>query len=219
MSSDVQIEKKYWDEYYKEKVTVDIPSQFSVFVANECRDSSVVIDIGCGNGRDTFFFKSMGFNVIGVDSSASAIDICDKKNRESLGGDGKFFVSDVESLDLFNKLKNAINDFKSFNSIIIYSRFFLHAINESQENHFINLLSNLLTEFSGSVALEFRTQRDEQQKKVTAAHYRRFVDPVKFFSKIEKSGFDVDYFAEGFGFAKYKQDDAHVARFILKKST
>jgi hypothetical protein len=33
-------------------------------------------------------------------------------------------------------------------------------------------------------------------------------------AKLHHSGFAVDYYVEGFGFAKYKADDAYVARVV-----
>jgi hypothetical protein len=70
---------------------------------------------------------------------------------------------------------------------------------------------------AGVICLEFRTNRDEHQEKVTASHYRRFVRPVEFIRTLQKLDLQVDYFCEGFGMAKYKADDAHVARFVVSK--
>lgn len=67
------------------------------------------------------------------------------------------------------------------------------------------------------MAAEFRTIRDAQQAKVTAEHYRRFVNPLVFMANANTAGFATDYFVEGFGYAKYKDDDAHVARCLMRK--
>jgi hypothetical protein len=52
---------------------------------------------------------------------------------------------------------------------------------------------------------------------VTQAHFRRFVTPAAFQASALGRGFDVEYAVEGFGFAKYKQDDAYVARTLFLK--
>ena len=56
------------------------------------------------------------------------------------------------------------------------------------------------------------------QAKETAAHYRRFIDPLNFLTSALARGFELHYFVEGFGYAKYNSDDAHVARVILRRS-
>ena len=71
---------------------------------------------------------------------------------------------------------------------------------------------------SGDIlALEFRTSRDEFLSKVTESHYRRFINPLAVVAKGNHLGFSCEYFVEGFGYAKYKSDDAHVARIIFRK--
>jgi SAM-dependent methyltransferase len=40
-----------------------LPSQFAVFVANEVAPARL-LEVGCGNGRDSLFFSSAGFDVV-----------------------------------------------------------------------------------------------------------------------------------------------------------
>jgi hypothetical protein len=50
---------------------------------------------------------------------------------------------------------------------------------------------------------------------VTQQHYRRFVSPATFQARALGRGFEVVYAVEGFGFAKYRLDDAYEARAIF----
>ena len=52
-------------------------------------------------------------------------------------------------------------------------------------------------------------------KKETSDHYRRYIVPTDLINKALKIGFDLSYLVEGFGFAKYRSDDAYVARVIF----
>ena len=90
-------------------------------------------------------------------------------------------------------------------------------ITEEEEVFLFDVVNEILVGREGCVALEFRTDRDKSQPKETDTHFRRYVSPVHFFARARENGFEVEYFVEGFGFAKYKQDDAHVARFLLNK--
>ncbi len=206
----------YWDGYYRTSRVPDIPSQFAVFVANEITTIDSVIDIGCGNGRDAIFFSSIGKNVLGIDGSSAAIEVCNEKRRILTKERLAFVQCRIDDHAVDEYLLSLLRELSSGGEVMLYSRFFLHAITDAQEQAFLQICTQILKNRGGFAAFEFRTRRDELQPKSTSSHYRRFIDPVNFFSRAEKAGFGVEYFVEGFGFAKYKNDDAHAARFILR---
>jgi SAM-dependent methyltransferase len=204
----------YWNAYYRERggSQVSLPSQFAAFVAGELADRvDYVVDVGCGNGRDALFFARHGLKVIGVDASSEAIDIC---RREADGLDTGFLCSDVSDPALVDRIRSAAD---GSDDLLVYARFFLHAIDEAAESALLGLAYDLCR--AGSfLALEFRTLRDRDLAKETVAHYRRFIDPLAFLSSALAHGFRLDYFVEGFGYAKYRADDAHVARIVLERT-
>jgi len=56
---------------------------------------SNVLDIGCGNGRDSIFFGEQGYNVIGIDLSPEAVEIAKGNNKLK---NVSFEVGDAEAL-------------------------------------------------------------------------------------------------------------------------
>jgi len=209
----VDSDGKYWNSFYdNEKLGIEvIPSQFAAFVMGEFHDIDNIIEVGCGVGRDALFFASMGKRVIGLDASTAAIRICESRSKsESLNA--SFMNYDISN----NKYSDLeLCNFYNFSSkTLVYARFFLHAIDEESEGDFFEFCQKVCHK-KGSIALEFRTERDINQSKETGKHYRRYINSLGFMKRVVRHGFQVDYFVEGFGFAKYKQDDAHVARFIL----
>ncbi len=200
----------YWNEFYGSNATkqLDLPSQFAVFFLNEIDRHTTIVDVGCGTGRDSLFFASQGVKVIGVDASAAAVDLCRKKALMSGFSNAEFVCSDITDPALLPKLKQMAGT-----SACVYARFFLHAITEEAEASFFSLAAGVSDQIT--VAVEFRTDRDAQQTKVTPQHYRRFISPSSLVSRAAAQGFSPVYFTEGFGFAKYKSDDAHVARVVL----
>ena len=68
------------------------------------------------------------------------------------------------------------------------------------------------------LAVEYRTIRDQVGAKETETHFRRFVLPATFQARALERGFEVTYAVEGFGFAKYRHDDAYVARTLFRRS-
>jgi tellurite methyltransferase len=207
----------YWDDFYSlpEHIhNLKAPSQFATFVIGEISTSNtLLIDIGCGNGRDTIFFLRQGLPSIGIDASGSAIEYC-TQTASFLNLTSAFIHAKISDLDLLRKIES-LDIYQNVDKIIIYARFFLHAITEEDEEFLLILIKQVREKYPLNFAIEFRTYRDTLLPKVTINHYRRFIDPDRFFEKVVKQGFKVEYYIQGFGFAKYKNDDAHVARFIL----
>jgi SAM-dependent methyltransferase len=206
--------KEYWDHYYAGRcASLMPPSQFAAFVLGECGDHHFVLDVGCGNGRDALFFGSHGKRVLGIDGSPTAIELCRTAAAAAGIENVDFDTADVSSRDL--EIKSA-HHLKNNGAPLIYARFFIHAITEQEERKFLLFARSHLGQ--GTLAVEFRTMRDEALHKVTEGHYRRFVDPVAFAGRARDVGLDVVYLVEGFGMAKYKKDDAFVARVLLRRN-
>ncbi|WP_292637665.1 class I SAM-dependent methyltransferase [Mesorhizobium sp.] len=207
---------KYWDEFYstKDARQASLPSQFAAFVTQEAGDAHLIIEVGCGTGRDSFFFARHGFEVVAIDGSHAAIDRCEEMRRLGSLSGASFVCASVGSPDFLPALQEARA--KADGSVLAYARFFLHAITEKEEHAFLSDMATVL-KAGDRIALEYRTVRDASGAKVTPAHYRRFVDPSEVFASAGRLGFTVEYAVEGFGFAKYRDDDAYVARCILGK--
>ena len=204
--------QSYWDTYYNHPAhdALSKPSQFSVFVAGELEGEKHIVDLGCGNGRDSLFFSHLGHHVLGVDASSSAIRMCTQK-AQSTGSRARFACMKAHEL-AFNELSP---DEK--NPPVIYARFFLHAIPIEEETLLFRQFG-LLCGAGTSLYLEFRTIQDCDRKKETENHFRRFLNPDETVAGLVASGFEISYYTAGFGYAKYKNDDAHVARIIAVKS-
>lgn len=203
-------ENEYWENYYKKHAAPVVPSQFGTFACAEMQQDATVLEVGCGNGRDALFFAQYGFNTIGVDSSQEAIAFCHAVARQN-GLPDSFLCVDVR------EMKNAL-DFSGHKAdapVSVYSRFFLHAITDEEETLFLEFVKDTLSQYGGNLFVEFRTDRDRELYKVTERHFRRFIKSFDFINRATRSGLLVKYFTEGFGFAKYAEEDAHVARMIL----
>ena len=196
----------YWNNFYQYTDNL-CPSQFAAFIVNEYANMKNLIDFGCGSARDTIFFSQYYDKVIGIDSSSEAIKINNKKLKESKKI--SFLLNDLSNIK--DLVKSINNELKDINSCIFYGRFFIYAIDENTENNFLNLFKLINNNI---IALEFRTIKDKLLSKEFDNHNRRFVIPEDFKNKLKKLGVFVNYYVEGQGYAKYKNDDAYVARLI-----
>lgn len=206
----------YWNEFYK-KVTLDEESTFCTFIKEEIKEDVVIIDIGCGSGRDTRSFAKEGYQVYGIDRSTEAIMM----NNEN--------VKHISNIEFFNidisdesKLQNCIYEIiatekNCTKKLMIYSRFFLHSINKETEIILLHILSKILKS-EDLLVLEFRTIEDEKIEKVYSDHYRRYIDSDGLKKDLEvKYGFSTEFYYKGQGLSIYENEDPYLARMILKK--
>ena len=204
----------YWNTFYlsvSKKASLRHPSQFAIFVYGETQDTNNMIEFGAGNGRDSFFFGTHGKKVLALDASDSAMkDNKDFADENMPNNSIKFQRFEVGKDDLE---KIQINGEKKF----IYARFFMHSLEDTLLKEFAFLCSQLLN--SGEeLFVEYRTKKDESRSKVFDNHYRNYINPEDLKSMFEDRGLVNTYHVEGIGFAKYKDDDAYVARTIFKKT-
>jgi len=208
---------QYWNDFYgsDEARRLLIPSQFAAFIAGELQGREIVFDLGCGTGRDALFFSSIGHIVHGFDASRQAIERCSAEGQRA-GVGASFECLPVGTPALAQRLEAVLAAAPQV-GVLVYTRFFLHAITEEVEDALLDLVKGLDGQRSVRMAAEFRTHRDANLPKATSTHYRRYIDPMQFMAKLSRRGFRVDYFVDGFGFAKYRDDDAHVARVIISR--
>jgi SAM-dependent methyltransferase len=204
--------KNYWNIFYKKKLIFK-ESSFARFTYNNIPKlkKRKIIDIGCGNGRDSFFFNKKGFDVLGIDISKTAI----KENNLMSNKELSFLYFDVEKDTMFKKFD------------IIYSRFFIHALSENGEDNFIKLI-NKIKKRGTLIFLEFRNSNDSifdkfKDKKHNDfinfgnGHYRRFLDTSKFIEKFSKKTKSRNiYLRSSKNLSIVKKDNPNLSRAIFR---
>ena len=207
--------QKYWNNYYNAKDNNIYPSKFAHFVSKKfVKKDTFLLDVGSGDGRDTFHHRKKAKQVLGIDLSNIVI----KKNKLKAKRLG------FKNISFKNLSSNQLDIIKTKDINFIYARFFLHAINEISENIF---LKNISKNFHNDtlIAFEFRTIKDvlmKKGKKISkyerlTDHYRRFIDPNKFQNKLEKLNFKILYTKLGINLSKSSNDNPHLCRIIFRK--
>lgn len=209
---DYDRDRDYWNAYYRsmEKRKIEA-SSFAVVVERRLGKGAHILELGCGNGRDSLYFLSKGHNVIAIDGSDAAIN---KLSEVTANNKDALFVCDN-----FVKCK-ALYQMKYD---CIYSRFTLHAITEEQENELLYNVRGALNE-GGFFSIEARTIRDEIYGKgeevahnafIYNEHFRRFIDVEEFRKKLERFGFEIISIEEARGFSKTENSDPVLMRCIV----
>ncbi|UDK95483.1 class I SAM-dependent methyltransferase [Lysinibacillus sphaericus] len=217
------INKQYWEDFYKDRVDLTESSTFSDFILKKREqniNNVILIDLGCGTGKDTFYFAKNGFDVIGIDGSEEVIKINNDIMKKHFNTNNIYFACvDLSDVNEVQKLMAKFNDISisQEKEILFYTRFFLHAITEETENLiFQSILANI--QIPCEIVAEFRTKEDEELDKVFDDHYRRYIDTDLLITKLIKLGFSIQEFSKGRGFSIYKNENPFLARIILKKN-
>ena len=209
--------KNFWDSFYKDQNNEKITdaSSFARFVCDFVKANSLVIDMGCGNGRDSRYLNLFN-DVVGIDQSDEAIEFC-RAQGGSIAGATKtldFRVLSVEDENICQIFKTEFIRSERKN-IFVYARFFLHAIDKTQYARFWDFAQCLNRDYPVSVGVEFRTNEDEKNFKQFPGHFRTYLDPNAVVADAELLGFRVREILQGYGLAKYKDEDPHLARIIF----
>lgn len=123
-------DKAYWEKFYQKKKGVFFPSPFAKFCfKNYITKEDTIIDLGCGNGRDTLYFASKGLNVVGIDQSKSAITNAIQKGKQ-INLNSKFIIDDFVNFD-YSKF--------DLSPKVFYSRFTIHSVSESAQSIFVTI--------------------------------------------------------------------------------
>lgn len=200
------MDKAYWESYYAHVSFKSNPSDFAQFLFNEYSLKGSIIELGCGNGRDSIFFSSKGLEVIGVDQCTYSIH----KLNELYNPKINFIVDDFTNLN---------NDIKAIN---IYSRFTFHSIDMESAQRTIKWAAKTIQ--GGYFAIEVRSVKDDlygEGEKIGkdtwfTDHTRRFVRLNEIINDLKSVGFRILFSKESKGLAIYKDEDPVIIRIIAQ---
>lgn len=211
-SFDFTRDTRYWDAFYNMNRPKSMGvSLFAQFAMKWLSPNSSIVDMGCGNGRDSLFFAQNGMQVLGVDASSTVINLLKdlhQPNAEFICGD---FISDTR---IFSRRYDCF-----------YSRFTLHAISFEQQKKLIANVFNALN-YNGLFMIEVRGVNDpkfglgefvERNAYILDGHYRRFIVMGEILNELTSEGFAIKYAEENTGFAPYADENPEIIRIVAKR--
>lgn len=215
--------QEYWEKAYATTTHLNIPKQsspFCDFVVSHplfLKDGDL-LELGCGNGRDSFKLASTGVQITAIDASTNAIEAntlalkTEDSDKPSALKFQAVKIESSESLQEFNHVKQ------------VYARFFIHAIPPHVEAIVLKFLEGL--QMGSTLFFEYRTTKDpllEKSQKIGVnegiyTHYRRFIDHEAFIKELKAKGYVVDYEAEADDFSVVEGDKPFLGRVIAHKT-
>ena len=176
-----------------------------------------VIDIGCGDGRDSHAFARHGRSVVGLDRSAVGVQHArDKAAEMDLSDRVQFQVCDVADADDARTVLSGVTSDPDA-SVLFYLRFFLHSVPKDVQDTLMQTIADVARP-GDMIAAEFRTDKDEARSKTYGDHYRRFQNGAAFGRELhQRYGFEVLHEEEGTGLSVYGDEDPELYRVIARR--
>jgi SAM-dependent methyltransferase len=185
------------------------PSQFATWFAGRERPGGRVVDIGCGNGRDSVWLAEQGFDVLGVDYAPGAVRRSRGEARKR-GVDAEFW--NVNLYDMRHVL--AFGGLLSHEPapVHLYGRFLLHSITDQGRRN-LWLLARTSLRRGGCLYLEFLV--DDDGTHVFGEHFRRPLRPREVATEVRAAGGKVQHQEVGRGRAAFEHEDPNVCRMVI----
>jgi cyclopropane fatty-acyl-phospholipid synthase-like methyltransferase len=195
-------DNEYWDKFYAANKLVHEPSSFAQYAEVKFLDhGKTLLELGCGNGRDSIFFAEKGKVVSALDLSLETINNLSSMNVKN----AYFFHQDFSQLTNFSDID------------YVYSRFTMHSVDEETERLVFEQLPKVLKK-GGLFLMEARSLKDEFLEKTYGKnHFRRYLDYEKTIKKMERKGFSILEKCEGQGLAPYKKEDPFLIRVVAER--
>lgn len=180
----------HWPTFYQDDKAPHRRSAFAVFCAGRFQklDVKTVLDMGCGNGRDSYYLAVQGYTVHGVD----------RATRPQDRGAATFSMTDAIGF-----LERNASEYDA-----AYCRFFLHAISADEQARILAAGPRVLAIEARAVGDEPRAFRD---------HARRFIDPGFLKMQLLEAGYVVRRLHVGYGMARFPGEDPRVVRAIATR--
>ena len=190
-------DKHYWTKFYQNNQSPFLPSLFAKFILKYAPKNAQLLELGCGNGRDSVFFYEKGMRVKAIDACKSEIEYLKanyaKNNLE-------FENADFCAL---NEISNAYD--------VIYSRFTLHSITKAEQESLLPFVYKAL-KAQGIFCVEVRGLKNSLYNQGLALGDNAFI-----YDELKILGFNLLFAKEDKGFAPFKNEDDIFIRIIAQK--
>jgi SAM-dependent methyltransferase len=207
----------YWANFYAHHAPFEAPSSFFDTLSRRADLPATVIDLGCGDGRDSVAFAELGRTVVGLDWSAAALGTAaGRAGRAGVAERARFVRCDVTvAAQLAEQLSTAVS--AADGPVLFYLRLLLGAVTDKDQVALLRTIAAAARP-GDLLAAEFRTTADESRPKAFRRHFRLFQDGPAVGAMLRESlGFEVLDEEQGTGLAPYEQEDPDLYRVVARR--
>lgn len=194
-------EKRYKQVYNKKMMwfsSEPTPDVFNTINKLNITKGDKILDLGCGEGRDTIYLLNNGYNVLGIDYSKTVIAKCNEITSNKYKG--SFKVLDIFQSEL-NELFNFIYSIAVLHMFVLQNHrdLYLRFIHDHLANNgkaLICMLGNGIDSFESKIQDAFKNSKRKVQNNGAILNIAttscKVVTWEDLFSELDKNGFKVE---------------------------
>ncbi|GAB3757302.1 hypothetical protein GCM10028864_41050 [Microlunatus parietis] len=204
-----QQDRLYWTDFYARPELLP-PSSFAPWVLDHPELPDRVVDLGCGDGRDSPVLAGDGRTVIGIDRIPAAVALARSRTEEASFVEAD--LNDGDALaDLLGRARGA-----SGAPLLHYARGLAGTLPEPA---WLTLLDRLAaTGRPGDLlALELRIDADRNRPKANFRSFRRFPPPAEVITQLTDRGWTILDREDGTGLSPYRTEDPALLRLLATR--
>ncbi|MCL5410914.1 MAG: class I SAM-dependent methyltransferase [Patescibacteria group bacterium] len=172
--------KSYWERKhsrYEKADWIDTPSIFAEFALEYFPKKGTVLDLGAGQGQDSRFFASLGYDVLSTDFSDYALSLSKKKTKN------------LENIKWQNiDMSKGVLPFSDSSFDVVYANLSLHYFDSEITEKLFSEIRRVLKN-NGIVAMLLNSIKDPEVKTLKSIGDGLYEDE----RGLEKRYFSVDY--------------------------
>jgi SAM-dependent methyltransferase len=207
-------DRDHWSRFYRDNLAAVplSPTPFASWVLGRAGEG-MIIDVGCGNGRDVMYYARSGRQAIGLDVVSAAFRRARRRARRR-GLPARFQALNLSSLRETLMTGAQLAHLPGPRTVV--ARFLLHNLAADSRDHFWRMCAMALSE-GGRCLVEFRSPADESlPKHFEHAAGPRSLDPALAVAEAARHGAVEVERLEGRGLAPFEEEDPVVCRLVLK---
>jgi SAM-dependent methyltransferase len=206
---------RHWGDFYRSRTADRVPttpSPFATWVASQLEPRQHVLDVGCGNGRDSVHFAEQGHRVTALDGARRA-----RQRTRGLAAQHSVKVrqKELNLNDLFSTLTSGARFAHAKRPPQIYARFLLDAVERDTRQNFFRW-ARMVQRRGGLTYLEFRTWQGTLRATAFPFHYRTLLSPKRVVAEIERYGGVVVHREVGTGLAPFENENPRICRLVVR---
>ena len=183
------------NEYFNKTIDIDMRKQYNLFL-KYVKENGKILDFGCGSGRDSLYFKDLGYDVTAIDGSNELCKLA-----------SKYTGLDVKCMDF-----NDLCDIDEYDGIWACSSI-LHV----KRSELINILKKMRDALKeeGCIFTSFQNSGKEEQK--IDGRYFNDLTYGMFSDFASKSNLEIVSYRKNPVLTTSRTGDIYWSSYILKK--
>lgn len=177
--------KKYWDEKFDIRGDIPLSPEKSLVENQGCLKKGTILDIACGDGRNTLFLLEKGFTVTGVDFSNKALE------RLKMFAERNSYLVNTVQLDLSRPV--SLNNIGIFDNILINHYRLSREQLENIKDHLTDEGILFICGFGHKHEVDSKIRKDDLIQPTDFEDILKSFELVKYVENQDDRGFFVTY--------------------------